>query len=495
MYRIKITGNFFVMIQESSQREQLRHPIKDLSYVIFDEDSDNPLLRFVTLSGDLITKITSQTEFRLNDLLDVDGGAFVDFTALTGFLDVNLGKSNPQASGTITVNQSNVKSTLGSEIDSTKAYIIDGIVDLSGISITIPATGINLVGYTFDVSKLICSEEDYTMFISDITGSGNILAIDLAIEVTGVNSKVFNVISVDGFSAIEFTRVNFNSCSSLGVIDSYRQGLEVGTGRFGGTPELILKGTWLGGYFIETSIARNLENGNYSLYKAGSGFIMESRFRTNQNIDLPANVVFIDFSSVNFINPSTFQVYECIVTRDGVIDPEDNTIIPNISNTDVISAWANNQGLKNTFVGGSMIVTTEVVTVITNTTDFVDLQAIYSPSDLQHFEEDASGQLKHLGNSPREFRVTFDGAIDGGSNNLLTLKLVKWNSSTLTFEDIGSQTRQVNAFSGSRDAAFFNYTSTIELNKGDYIKWQVRNNSSRTNLTYELDGIWIVEAR
>lgn len=52
-----------------------------------------------------------------------------------------------------------------------------------------------------------------------------------------------------------------------------------------------------------------------------------------------------------------------------------------------------------------------------------------------------------------------------------------------------------NALVGARDVAFFNYVSTVELDQNDYIKWQVRNSSSTTNVTYELGGSWIVEAR
>ena len=36
-------------------------------------------------------------------------------------------------------------------IDSTKEYFIDGIVDMTGVSIEVPAGGINLSGYNFDL--------------------------------------------------------------------------------------------------------------------------------------------------------------------------------------------------------------------------------------------------------------------------------------------------------------------------------------------------------
>lgn len=52
-----------------------------------------------------------------------------------------------------------------------------------------------------------------------------------------------------------------------------------------------------------------------------------------------------------------------------------------------------------------------------------------------------------------------------------------------------------NALVGSRDVAFFNYVTTVELDKDDFVKWQIRNSSNTNNVTYELDGSWVVEAR
>lgn len=410
------------------------------------------------------------------------------------FARASLGKSSPQASGAITVNQSNVSTTLGGVIDSSKVYIIDGVVDLTGVEVEIPATGLSMIGYTFDISKLICSDENYTMFKSPVGGSGNVLAVDMAFEVTGANSKVFNLVSDSGFEAFEFTRVNFNDCTSLGVIDNYRQGLESGTGRFGGKPELELKGAWIGGYFIDTSIVRNLQDGNYSLYKAGAGFSMTSRFRSNQNIDLPANVSFIDFTNSNFINPSTLDLDGCRITRNGVNNPEDTNIIPNITKGELASIWKGNQGFKNTFVGGKLTVTTEQVTTIADSVSFFDLNATYTSDDLEHFDNPSLGQLRHLGNNPREYRVFFDGIIDSGSNNVVDLKLVKWDNSASSFVDIGIQTRQINALVGARDVAFFNYVTNVELDQNDYVKYQVRNRNGN-NVTLELDASYIVEER
>ena len=78
---------------------------------------------------------------------------------------------------TIVVNQENLATTLGGVIDSTKVYVIDGVVDFTGtgLSIEVPATGISYMGTTFDISKIICSDINYTLFTSPGGGSGNVL--------------------------------------------------------------------------------------------------------------------------------------------------------------------------------------------------------------------------------------------------------------------------------------------------------------------------------
>jgi len=399
---------------------------------------------------------------------------------------------------TIVVNQSNLATTLGGTIDSAKVYLLDGIVDFSGmgLNITVPSGGVNIVGATFDVSKVICSDPNYTLFESAVGGSGNMLGQDYAIEVTGTGSQVYDLTDATGFNAFEFSRINYNDCTSLGTIDSYRQGLEVGTGRFGGTPELTLAGPWVGGFFIDTSIVRSLTDGAYSLFKAGAGFVMTSRFRSNQNIDLPANVSFFDFAPSNFTNPSTVQIQGAIVTRNGVFDATDSNITPNMAQGDLVAAWSENNGMPNTFEGGSIGVTTETATTIALSATFYDLDATaWGALDLQHFDNPAGNQLRHLGNTPREFKIVADFALDSTANNVLTLRVEKWDDSASSFSTVIDQSRQVNNLVGGRDVAFFNININTELDQNDYIRLQVANQTAANNATAENDSYYIVEER
>lgn len=398
----------------------------------------------------------------------------------------------------IVVNQDNLADTLGGTIDSTKVYFIDGVIDFTGtgLNITVPSGGISMAGNSFDICKIICSDVNYTLFDSPVGGSGNVLGQDYAIEVTGSGSRVYNLTDATGFNAFEFARINYNNCTSLGVIDGYRQGLETGTGRFGGTPELTLSGTWLGGYFIETSIIRSLTDGAYSIFKAGTGFVMNSRFRSNQNIDLPASASFFDFAPSNFVNPSTVQIEGAIVTRNGVFDATDSNITPNMTEGDLVSKWKGNNGMPNTFEGGSIGVTTETATTINTIGVFEDLDAaLWTTQDLQHFDNPTGSQMRHLGNTPREFKVIADFAIDSTANNVLTLRIAKYDASTTLTSTILEQSRQVNNLVGGRDVAFFNININVDLDQNDYVYLQVANLTATNSVTAESDSYYIIEER
>lgn len=373
-------------------------------------------------------------------------------------------------------------------IDSTKVYLIAGIIDMGSTSIEVPSGGINLVGYTFDVSQLISSADNYTMFTSPVGGSGNVLVENIGLTTSGTSSKMFDLTSATGFDAFEFNVVNYNNCTSLGEINGYRQGLESGTGRFGGTPELTLSGTWVGGYFIDTSIVRGLTDGAYSLYKAGTAFSMASRFRSNQNLDLNSTVSFFDFSTSNFPNPNTVQLDGCLISRGGTFDAEDATIIPNMDKGDEQAYWKNNTGIENTFVGGLNTVTSAVTTTVSAGSTFYDLNGVWTASDLQHFDSPATGELRHLGVNPIEFQFVSDLTLESTTNNVLEVRLSKWDNSTSQWIPQGSIKRQVNSLVGGRDVAFFTYIGNVKLNQNDKIKLQVANNNGNNNVTAEVDS-------
>lgn len=391
-------------------------------------------------------------------------------------------------------NQSNVSTTLGATIDSTKLYYILEHIDLGTTEIAVPAAGINMGGSDFDVSGLTTSENNHTMFTS--VASGNILIKNIFLETTGTSSKIYDLVDATGFNAVELERVNYNNCTSLGEIDGYRQGLETGTGRFGGTPNLTLSGTWLGGFRITTSITRSLAVGmTGALFQEGTSFTMASRFLTDMNCDLPASAALLDFIPANFVNPSTLQIQGAILTRDGISDPSDSNLTPNILASDLASSWSSNQGLNNTFEGGIMTTTSEVVTTIVADSTFYTLAGTVSGTDLQHFDSPSSGQLRHLGSTPREYLIIADMGLVSTANDDVTLRVKKWDDSASGFVTVFDQSRQINNLVGARNVGFYNINIAIVLDKDDYIFFEVANNTASNDITAEVSSFYSVRTR
>ena len=397
----------------------------------------------------------------------------------------------------IIVTQANKDTTLGGVIDSSKQYFLDGIIDLGTTQITVPTTGITIAGLSFDISGLISSEDSYTMFVSEtlLIGSGNVLGADFYISVTGFGSKVYELYDATGFNAFEFARINYIDCTSLGDIYNYRQGLEEGTGRFGGSPSLTLHGVWRGGYRITTSIVRSLAGTMTApLFKEGILFEMKSRFLTDINCDLPTLAPFSDFRPVNFPNPSTVQLKGAIFTRDGGFNPNDANIFSNLEASDLACDWDNNIGIKNTFIGGSLNNDVAVETVIVNQGEAVDLNGTFSPKDLQHFDTPANGQLRHIGTNPTDFLVNWDLLIDGKDNDNYELFLIKIDSLANVTVEV-TQVRTVNNFQGGRDVGIWTGSAPVTLNQNDVVFWQIANLLDNDNCTLEVDSTWTITER
>jgi hypothetical protein len=415
----------------------------------------------------------------------------------TNLVDIATEYANSGLENRIIVNQVNKDTTIGGVIDSTKQYFLDGIIDMGTTSITVPPTGLTILGLSFDVSGLTSTEDNYTMFVSEsiAIGSGNLLGADYLIDVSGTNSKVYELYDATGFNAFEFQRINYNNCTSLGDIYDYRQGLEGGTGRFGGSPSLTLHGLWRGGFRITTSIVRSLSASmTEPLFKAGTLFQMNSRFLTDINCDLPALASFCDFIPANFPNESTVQFKGVIMTRDGVSNSDDANITPNLSESDLSCDWDNNIGMNNTFIGGVLTNTVEAETTIGVAGVGVDMAGTWAASDLQHFDSPAPNELRHLGSDPKDFRINFSFVVDGGQNDTVAIELVKVDGFATPSIEF-TQRRVINNIQGNRDVAYFTGSFNIRMNKNDFVVWQITNITGTTNVTLEQDSAWIIEER
>ena len=381
-------------------------------------------------------------------------------------------------------------------LSSTVLYIIDGVIDMGTGSIIVPAGGLTLRGLGKNVSGLVSSQDSFTLFTSPVGGSGDLKIHELYFFITGTGSSVFGITAALGTEAVELSTVNFNSCTSLGYIDGYRQGLETDTGRFGGTPTLELRSPWAGGYRATTTIVRNLDNAmNAPLFKAGTGLTMGSRFLTDMNADLGTTASIVDFVPANFTLSSLLQFSGALITRNGVLDPEDASLVPNIFPSSLESAWRDNIGLSNTYEGGTNSISTAVTTTISVIGTYYALAGIYTASELDHFDAPANNRLRNLAATPREFTLYLNMPLNSTAGNMLSLRVMKYKASTAATSILYTQDKEVYNFVGPNDYALVNFFINIILDQGDYIYLEVANTSSTGNITADVSGYYKILKR
>jgi hypothetical protein len=379
---------------------------------------------------------------------------------------------------------------LAGDIDSTKEYFIDGVIDMGETSIEVPVGGISISGYNFDASQLVSSYANYTLFTSVLGGCGNVVLKNVGLTTDGPNSKVFDLTSANSLKALEIISVNFNDCESLGELTGFRQYLETGTGRFGGMPELTFTGNWNGAR-IDTSIVRSTIN-HTGLFKAGTGLVFSGRFVTDINCDLPSTGSLFDFDFSNFTNDESLVVQGAFITRDGVIDPTDSSIYPNIDNNSIKSNWEGNTGLPNTYKYFKASCTTEVTTTISAANTFYTLLGTFTEDDEVHFDMPSNGEFRLL-TGDGAFNVTSELIIEGTANNVIAVRVTKSTDGGATWPTVvSSLRRQINNIVGGRDVAFFPINFITTLAKDDRLRLEVENQTGTGNVTMELDSYFIL---
>lgn len=394
----------------------------------------------------------------------------------------------------IIVNQENFLTTICGTIDSTKNYFLDGIVDIGANTVTVPSTGLTVTGYSFDLSALVTTENNATIFTSDVGGSGNLLLENLYLEASGTGAKVFDLVDATGFNAWEFNKINYIGCTSLGTIESYRQGLEVGTGRFGGTPTLTFVGNSVGGVRLSTTITRNVSSLTGPLFAAGAGCVFNGRFITDMNVDLGTTAQLLDFAPANIANDESLIISGAYIARNGSIDPTDATICPNITASDTQSLWTDNTGLENTYKFAQQTITTEVTTNVAAALTYYPLAGTWTLGEVSHFDSPANGQIRCLSGND-VYRISGNFVLESGSNDEVGLRVTKSTDAGSTFPtEINHISRVINNIQGGRDVAYFQIDFLARLADGDIIRLEVENYDDNANITAEVDSYLTISA-
>jgi hypothetical protein len=446
--------------------------------------------------------ITLSTDFGFNEvgaeLVDDVEASSAQFRSLVAGTGVNISAVTGQITISANTSDSIIVVKTGSQltgaIDSSKVYFLDGIIDMTGLAtITVPASGISIIGNDQNISQLISSTPGHVMF----TGTGPVKMTDLSLSVTGAGAVVYDLTGATGSELLDLFRVNYINCKSLGEITNFQQCLELSTVRFGGNPSLTLSGSW-DGYSMTTALITALDNTvSEPIFKAGTALTFSTRFVTDVNADLGTLAAFSDFSPANFVTSSSFKINNALFTRNNVLGHDDSTINTGTSETDITSNWQNNSGIGNTFEGGRLQISAIATTVLSGSAigTFVDVNGTFDASELVHFDSPVNGRLRHAGIYPRDYTFFLDLVMNGTPPDLIRVKIVKWDNSSSTFVDVFAQTREIATYTGANDFAQFILKGAVNLDQNDYVKVQVANLTGARNVTAKLDDYLIIEAR
>lgn len=365
-------------------------------------------------------------------------------------------------------------------IDSTKTYLIDGTIDMSSTSIIVPPTGLNLAGLngSRDVSKLFSSEDNYTMFTTEVGSySGNVVLNTVTMEVTGTSSKVYDLDNAGNGNALDIVDVNYLSCTSLGELTAYRQLLMSDVGFLAVQDGLTFSGTWLGGMTIISSIAVNLPA--VTLLKEGTSLSFLGSVRSDINfLSVDAASVLLDFSASDISLDGGVTLSN---VRSGATDAA-----PNLLGSNVKARYRDCQGIKNTYVGGEFAVSSTAVTVIASSGVLVKMAGTTTYADLQWFSQTTNNAFVY--DSTQQIEIQVEGALTftNSSNKLIGIQVKLWDNSASAYVDVGSRfTATIGSGGRAENVTFFARTT---IDKSDRVEIWLENQTDTSNITAEVGG-------
>ena len=439
------------------------------------------LINDATGEGLIVNPNAAQIAFK-----SIVGGINTLVSTVNDTIVIDVEESDPLVSQKIVRASTDFDNPLNPNIQ----YFIDGSINMGETQLNIGPDGANISGLGFGVSELTSTANTYTLFNSAACGS--LFINNVAFTISGASSQVFDLTDATGTNTVEMSGVNFNGCSSLGSLTSFRQGLEFNTGRFGGAPKLQLAGS-MNGYRATTSIARGIADGT-TLFEAGAGLTFSGRFVTDINADLAATGALLDFAPANITNNESLIINGAFVTRDGVINASDTTIYPNIDHKSVKSNWGNNTGLPNTKKYIKAICTTEVVTALSGQpiSTYLPLEGTFTPEVEVQFDSPVNGQYRLLtGNGIYSINGTIQ--IIGTAGDVVDLRITLSQDDGLTFPtQVNHIGLEIPNYTGGNDFATFSVNFIQELKEGERIRLEVENNTAARNVTAGSQSFLIV---
>lgn len=369
-------------------------------------------------------------------------------------------------------------------------YLIDGLLDIGGNSITVPQGGLYIGGLGFGISHITSSSAALTMFVDDGVYSGDLFIDGVDLSASGVGSSVFNLDNDENGGAVEMTRVNVSDTESMGVLSNYRQGLMLNLAIIRGVDGLECDGTWSGGFRATTCII--VQGGptatfTGTMFKAGPTLTMGGRFLTDFNAEqIAATGAFCDFAPANILVDSRFQIF-------GLSVNQASNSFPNMPQSSVKARFSQCDGVANTYVGGRWSIGTEAATVIATQGVAFKIAGTTTYADLQHFTTTGDNAVTYEGTTPVSVKVLVGLSFSGSNNVEARVSVRKWDNSASSYVDLGSS-GLFTLNSGGRSEPISTFAFG-EIDNLDRIEIWITNETGTSNITALTGGVVSISER
>ena len=380
---------------------------------------------------------------------------------------------------------------LSGVLSSATLYYIDGIVEMGSQQITVPDGGLSIGGNGFVTSFLKSSADNYTMFVNPTgTYAGNLFLSNLDVEVSGSTSNVMALDNQENNGGVEFNNVNFISCTSLGEVTGYRQGLSRNVGFIGCLDGITLSGTWSGGWAAIDSIAVGRPMTGV-LFRAGSSLTLGGSFRTNMNILGLGTTggIFCDFSPSNILLDAGFALTGLRANPSG-------STVPNLPATSTKALIKNCVGIGNTYQGASHTPTADSVVVITTQGELTQLTGAMTLTDAYWYSTANTNGLRLDCSQTVEARCDGVFSFSGQANTVIAIQIRQYVSSTGSYVNIGPE--YLTTINGgllgtlSSNVAF---SGNLRMDQGDRAEVWIKNITGTNNITLKAGGKFEVLTR
>lgn len=374
---------------------------------------------------------------------------------------------------------------LSGTLDSTKLYMLDGLIDMGSQSIEVPAGGLSIAGLNGarDPFGLTSSANNYTMFTSPSGSySGDLVIESMTITTNGTNSKVFDLDNDNNSNAVDITGVNFTDCTSLGELTDYRQLLLDNIGFISIDDGLTFNGTWTG-IRVTTSIVINFPAA--TLFKEGTSFAVNNIFSDINFLSVNSAGVLFDFNESDITSKGGFSLTN---VRSAASDA-----VPNIDASSSYARFRNCNGIKNTYVGGQWYVSSTSATTISAISVPVKIAGTTTYNDMQWFTQTTSNAFVYDGNQTIDVEVKGNLSFTGTNGDVINLYIRQWDSSASGYIDLSQTAGSTLNASGRAEGVAFNGIGTLD--NGDRIELWVENESAARNVTALVNGYVILSER